>query len=511
MSSKYGSIPKSACGRGLLSFDGGAVDLATHEVWAICEADNCTHATCLGKYAYDLGDGESREVFRVRNRRDLLKHLSVIGKRDADGKLLLDANGKLIPVLDANGKPQYDYNATTRVLVVPKRDPLTGARYLRTPRPSAAQVDGNDELPPLRGGDSSLVVAVGTISADQARNIERFPVDSPQALAVIHDMSAPTSKPMLVLDNEVLTLRNRSALEHLVRRFGHHHVRTMAENARKMGVGNRPVSAGLAIDIAGKALYDREAKGRMRRVALKKSEQSMQRSRETVRLIPTAELSELSPQIGQPVTGRLRVESAGNDHLEYRFFYRGLQRLTQQDIRRATQQLPLPAETLQQARDVREKLPAMLQELVDEGVFSSSTTEMPMEQELADGVRRLGGGIPGMRHDKVVVTCPHPTEKHMVLLLIGTVGGARRDPGSAIVSHSFKPITVIAKARDAALMAEIEDARPEGERITVSRKPRKVGSREARYYSVPELVTIGDLPAGQEQVVSRALGFTRRA
>lgn len=490
-------VPLPSCTDGMFAFDGGAFNLATHEVWAVCRNPGCRVENCFGRFAAEYGDA----VFRVRNRRDLKKHLSPDGS---------------------------DLAATTPVLVVPKHT-LKG-------RPTAEDVLTGKGLTSPAGMD--LVAATGSISVRQARTMDRFPI-TPSAAEEITRLCfhpvASTYEAEVDADkvgaDKAVQARNRNHLELMVSRHGIHYVTRMFARHQSSAPDGSAPTLGLVVDLVAAGLADRNGVGRMGRVYVEDRPRSL--TSDVVRIIPSAELESLNPLPGQGVTGRLTAapNAAATSHAALRLFDRVYRELTPEDAKAALRGLPLDHETLATAVELRANLRTVINDLLSEGVFSTGIVDAPVpdaKKRLIEGVNGRGGSRgsrPSLHSDQVAVTCPHPFSPNHVLYLIGGVGAPTVDRRTQVRSHEFTLRTVLVLPREGKLLEEISAPRPAEESVPASphRKGKQgktdTGARRGpTYTSVPHMVSAADdLLTGeadkytheQESRVISALGFDR--
>ena len=489
-------VPLPSCTDGMFAFDGGAFDLATHEVWAICASKSCTHSSCLGALAGDTVDGIvlPPSVFRVRNRRDLKKHLSPDGT---------------------------DLAASTNVLVVPKGT-LKG-------RPTPEQVrNGLGINPPA---DPAMVVATGSISAQQARKLEKFPLTSAAGEVIERLCSLPVSPHQE--DTEAVRSRNRNFLENMVTRHGIYHVEREMVKELQPGPDGRTHSLGLAADTVNLTLADRNGVGRLSRAYAKKYASQGKQTSAVVQVIAGPHLAELRPFPGEGVAGRLAAPAIGSwtPHAALRLFDRVYGEMTENDLYDALAGRSLDPDVLQSAVEMKEALPSILNAMLSEGVFSTSAHDAPLParmRHLVEGVNGRGGSRlsrPSIHSDQVAVTCPHPFSPGHVVVLLGEVGPASVDRASGKRTHEFRLLTAIPLVRDGDLLEEVAAQRPkETERPVGPHRARRVQNGPASgrapsghvYSSVAHLVSASDdrlrgvadnLSSEEEQKLATALGF----
>jgi hypothetical protein len=490
-------VPLPSCTDGMFAFDGGAFDLATHEVWAICASTSCAHSSCLGALAGDTVDGVvlPPAVFRVRNRRDLKKHLSPDGT---------------------------DLAASTNVLVVPKGT-LKG-------RPTPEQVrTGLGIEPPA---DSAMVVATGSISVQQARKLKKFPLTSAAGEVIERLCSLPLSPHQE--DTQAVRNRNRNFLENLVTRHGIYHVEREMTRKLQPGPDGRTPSLGSAADTVNVTLADRDGVGRLSRAYSKKYESQGKKTSEVVQVIAGPHLAELRPFPGEGVAGRLAAPAIGSwtPHSAIRLFDRVYGEMTENDLYDALAGRSLNPELLQSAREMKEALPSILNAMLSEGVFSTGTRDAPLPARMRHLVGGVNGGgsrlsRPSIYSDEVAVTCPHPFSPRHVVVLIGEVGPATVDRGSGERRHEFRLLTAIPMARNGDLLEEVLVQRPKEQECLVGphramhAQSGAVGGMASSghvYSSVPHLVSYADdllkgvadhIPAysEEEQKLAAALGF----
>jgi hypothetical protein len=465
-------VPLPSCSNGMLAFDGGAFDLSTHEVWAICQSKNCTHGNCHGVLAAEDTTGEyGPAVFRVRNRRDLKKHLSPDGS---------------------------DLTASTNVLVVPKGT-FKG-------RPSPEQILNGLEVP--LPGDPSLVGATGSISVQQARRMEKFPL-TPAAAASITELCArPVSPRFDQVAADAVRSRNRNHLETLVTRHGSYHVERALAQQLRPGPDGREPSLGLATDIVTVTLADRNGVGRISRVFARKSEAQGKRTESVIEVMPGPHLAELNPLPGQGVAGRLTAPMVGayTPHAALRIFDRIYGEINEKDLHDALAGRPLDSAVQETASELKTDLPSLLNDLLSEGVFSSGTKDAPVpdtKKRLVESVNGRGGSRfarPSIYSDQVSVTCPHPFSPNHVVHLLGEVGPATVDRHTGRRSHEFRLRTAMTLARDAQLLDEIASSRSQETIAPVgphrrNRRPERGGNNPHPghvYSSVAHMVTLAD-------------------
>lgn len=490
-------VPLPSCTDGMFAFDGGAFDLATHEVWAICVSSNCRRKECHGRWASEAEkDPLPPAVFRVRNRRDLKKHLSPDGT---------------------------DLAASTNVLVVPKGT-LKG-------RPTPEQVrTGLGIEPPA---DPAMVVATGSISVQQARKLEKFPLTSVAGDVIERLCSLPVSP--YHEDTQAVRNRNRNFLENLVTRHGIYHVEREMTKELQPGPDGRTHSLGLAADSVNVTLADRNGVSRVARAYSKKYESQGKKTSEVIQVIAGPHLAELRPFPGEGVAGRLAAPAIGSwtPHSAIRLFDRVYGEMTEDDLYDALAGRPLNPELLQSAREMKDALPAILNAMLSEGVFSTGVHDAPLParmRHLVEGVNGRGGSRtsrPSIRSDQIAVTCPHPFSAGHVVVLLGEVGPASIDRRSGKRTHEFRLLTAIPMARDGDLLKEASAQRPKEQEPPVGpHLARQVQNGPASgsassghvYSSVPHLVSYADdllkgvadhIPAysTEEQKLAAALGF----
>lgn len=453
-------VPLPSCTDGMFAFDGGAFDLATHEVWAICRSARCTQRSCHGVLAAEDTTGEyPPAVFRVRNRRDLKKHLT------SDGT---------------------DLAAATNVLVV--------AKGVLKGRPTPEQVLAGLDVPAPT--DPNLVVATGSISVQQARRMEKFPLTPAAAETITRLCARPVSQRFEADAADAVRSRNRNHLEVLVTRHGIHHVERALTEQLRPGPDGREPSLGLATDIVTVTLADRSGVGRISRVFSKKSEAQGKRTEAVVEVIPGPHLAELNPLPGEGVAGRLSAPMIGayTPHAALRIFDRVYGEMSENDLYDALAGRPLDPTVRETAAELRADLPSLLNDLLSEGVFSSGTKDAPIpdaKKRLVESVNGRAGSKfsrPSIHSDQVTVTCPHPFSAQHVLHLLGEVGPAVVDRRTGKRTHEFRLRTAMTLARDAQLLDEVASSRPEGTEIPVSphrrnRRAPVTGSRHRQTYS----------------------------
>lgn len=465
-------VPLPSCSDGMFAFDGGAFDLARHEVWALCRSSRCAHANCHGVLAADDETGTyAPAVFRVRNRRDLKKHLSPDGS---------------------------DLGASTNVLVVPKGT-LKG-------RPTPEQVLAGVDVAPT--SDPGLVVATGSISVQQARRMEKFPLTAAAAERITLLCARPVSARFEGDAADAVRSRNRNHLETLVTRHGIHHVERAISEQLRPGPDGREPSLGLATDVVTVQLADRAGVGRMSRVFSKKSESQGKRTGAVIEVVPGPHLAELNPMPGQGVAGRLTAPMVGayTAHAALRMFDRVYGEIGEKDLYDALAGRPVDHELRATAAELRAELPMLLNDLLSEGVFSSGTKDAPVpdtKKRLVESVNGRGGSTvsrPSIHSDQVTVTCPHPFSPNHVVHLLGEVGPTVVDRRTGLRAHEFKLRTVMTLVRDAQLREEVASSRPESERVPPgphrrNRREDGPGSSPGHAYSsVAHLVSFPELP-----------------
>jgi len=475
----------------MFAFDGGSFDLATHEVWAICRSKQCTSRSCTGSIADEDNPGEyPPAVFRVRNRRDLKKHLSPDGT---------------------------DLGAATNVLVFPKGS-FKG-------RPTPEQVLSGLDVP--TPADPHLVVATGEISVRQARSMDTFPLTPAAAEKITEICSRPVSPRFAAAAADAVRSRNRNHLEKLVTRHGIHHVERVLTDVLRPGPDGRGPSLGLVTDIVTVKLTDRNGVGRASRAFSRSSEKQGQNVASVIKVIPDRFLEELNPMPGQGVAGRLTAPAVGGStpHANLRVFDRVYGELEEKDLYDALAGRPVDADVRATAVELKADLPALINDLLSEGVFATGKLNPPVPSrfktlvESANRQSGSNGSRPSIRSDQVAVTCPHPFSPNHVLHLIGEAGPAIVDRRMGQRSHRFTMRTVYAVSRDQQLLAEVASSRPEGERSPVGphRRNRRAGARTGHSYSsVAHLVESPDpyrrevakgLTADEESRLIRALGL----
>jgi hypothetical protein len=495
--SRRDHVPKPSCtGDGaLLAFDGGVVDLATHEVWALCQSMFCRyHPNCHGVLAAsDVANPEKPSVFRVRNQRDLKRHLSPGGN--------IGASSPGVPGTDT------DLNASTRIVVFPK------GTFKGRPKPE--HILDPSWLPTF--DDPSKVAASGSTSVRQSRQLKKFPITADLASRLTAIVSAYPLPPRFTEESGVASaLRNRARnyLESLSAKYGGHHVVQQFIASSAPGPDGRPLPLGLACDITERALADREGVARLARVTSPGPLKRAVKASETILPIPSAELAELDPYPGQAVADRLHVDprDAFIPHGAFRFFDRVLDGLDKDDVVDALAKRPVAAEIRARAARFRQDLPALLADLLHEGVFATSATHTPIDADLRTGVARLGGR-PSRHVNRVVVTVPHPFVPGYFLELVGEVSRYSKHPQTGRKSFGFRLVTVTEFARDGALLEEVTDVRPAAAGKTPPHR-RGVFKRGTASYSSVSMLAAAPTPGvadklspQDEKTVREALGF----
>lgn len=496
-------MPKPSCtgGGAVLAFDGGVVDLSTHEVWALCASKFCRHKNCHGQLAAEDSTGEyPPAVFRVRNQRDLKKHLS------PDGRIGDDALGE--------AGTSGDLALSTRIVVFPKG--------MFKGRPTVEHVLDPSWLPTVT--DPAVVVATGSISVRQSRRLTSFPITAHVAERLTALVADRHVSPRMEGDGvtEASRSRARNFLERLASRYGIYHVEQAFTRVASAGPDGRATPVGLASDLTDMALVEHEGLGRLSRATSPRPAERADRAASAVKAVPSEELSALAPYPGKAVADSMHVEALGSytPHGAFRFFDRVYGELSEADLHAALAGRPVAAGTRALVAGFKRDLPSLLTDLLHEAVFATSAEKPPLPDYLRSSVSGMGGR-PQKHANTVAVTVPHPLSKDHFLELIGEVGSFSRHPLTGRKSFAFKLVTVTPVARNGAMLADVADARPD-EQTDRGRKPvpphRRGGSRTrgGSYSSVGMLAAgVSSTPSGvadrlskeEEERVSRALGF----
>jgi len=489
------------------------VDLSTHEVWALCASKFCRHKNCHGQLAAEDTTGEyPPAVFRVRNQRDLKKHLA------PDGRIGDDASSEV--------GTSSDLTLSTRVVVFPK-GAFKG-------RPTVEHVLDPSWLPKVTAPDA--VATIGSTSVLQSRSLTKFPMTPHVAERLTALVAASHVSPRMEGDGVVEGSRSRARnfLERLASRYGIYHVEQAFTRVASAGPDGRVTSVGLATALAEIALVEHEGLGRLSRTTSSRPGQRAERAASAVKAVPSEELSALNPYPGRAVADSMHVESVGSytPHGAFRFFDRVYEELSEADRYAALAGRPVAVETRALVAGFKRDFPSLLTDLLHEAVFATSAEKPPLPDYLRSSVSGMGGrpqkhansmgGRPQKHANTVAVTVPHPLLKGHVLELIGEVGSFSRHPLTGRKSFAFKLVTVTPVARDGKLLADVADRRPE-EQTRRAGKPvpphRRGGSSRAAggsYSSMGMLAAgvsatrpgVADLLSKEEEErVIRALGF----
>jgi hypothetical protein len=452
----------------MFAFDGGAFSLATHEVWALCQSERCSHSRCDGVLASMVDDPDvpAPQIARIRNRRDLTRHL---GSRDAE----------------------------TDVVVVPKG--------LLRGRPTFAHFDGSAVLPsPVLPGQVS---ASGRTSARQAESMTKFPNGSAEVRQFIDDVVAAPFNEMLG-NTGVLRAECARRLELLTQRHGAYHVESAFRMHRADGARN--MSVGLAVAATDATLAERSGRERLSRVAQSYSSKKAEKMADNVIVVPSRELAALAPKKGRMVGADLEVHVPVDDtHTQLRFIDRALGMLSSGAAAALASGAAAEPSLVASVNGVRRNLPELVQQLIETGVYSSGVTDSPLGD---DALRRIAavrsrGAKPQVVGNWVMVTCPNPNPSmpDTDLVFIGELSAKGRGASPA-AKVRFTPVTVIAKARDSAAVKRGNSRESGPGRVGLNRSSRHVAHRvEVR---APAGATDSFSRADERRVVA-ALGLDR--